>query len=123
MKALTFLATRRHKPLVILTGLNRESRYSTPVSVRLTRTFAAAWRWTRCNCTPRRIVRVLFSAKVSTAVAIAVVAAVYWHIFSIDNAIEMQGAIGTDCLLGMPWGIVWAIRTIRKPMPEEGGEA
>ena len=122
MNALTLSATRRRKPIVILTGPSLEAQYSTPIRARLSRALSMAWRWTRCVCTPRRIVSALFSAKVSTAVAIVVVAAMYWHNLTIDNTIEAQEAVGFDCLLGMPWGLVWAIRATRMPMPEEGGE-
>ncbi len=111
-----------NRPLVILTGPAIEDQSSTPLSVRLSRALSKAWEWTRCNCTPVRIVRALFSAKVSTAVAIIVVAAMWWHNLIISNTIEAQEAVGFDCLLGMPWGLVWAIRATRMPMPEEGGE-
>lgn len=122
MNALTLSATRRRKPIVILTGPSLETQYSTPIRARLSHALSMAWRWMRCVCTPRRIVSALFSAKVSTAVAIVVVAAMYWHNLTIDNTIEAQEAVGFDCLLGMPWGLVWAIRATRMPMPEEGGE-
>lgn len=122
-----------NRPIVILTGLDIEAsstkslrsakNFTTPVSVRLSRALSKAWKWTRCNCTPVRIIRAIFSEKVSTVVAFIVVAAMYWHNLSIDNVIEAQRAVGFDCLLGMPWGIVWAIRFTRMPMPEEGGEA
>ena len=88
----------------------------------LSRALSKAWRWTRCNCTPVRVIRATFSEKVSIVVAVLVLAAMYWHILSIDNTIESQEAVAFDCLLGMPWGIVWAIRATRMPMPEEGGE-
>ena len=107
------------RPLVILTGLDFEAKSTTPVSVPL----SSAWKWTRCNCTPRRIVRALFSARVSTAVAFVVLAAMWWHNIVIDNTLEAQRAVAIDCLCGMPWGIVWAFRASRMPMPEEGGEA
>lgn len=110
------------RPIVILTGPAIEAQSSTTISVRLSRALSLAWKWSRCNCTPRRIVSALFSAKVSTAIAIVVVAAMYWHNLTIDNTIEAQRAVGFDGLLGMPWGIVWAIRATRMPMPEEGGE-
>lgn len=114
------------RPLVILTGLDIEAKSSTnhfrDVAKMLSRALSKAWQWTRCNCTPVRIIRAIFSAKVSTVVAFIVVAAMYWHNLSIDNVIEAQRAVGFDCLLGMPWGIVWAIRFTRMPMPEEGGE-
>ncbi len=112
------------RPLVILTGpsLETQAQYSTPVSVRLSRALSRAWQWTRCNCAPRRIVRALFGAKVSTVVAAIVVTAMWWHNITIADTIEAQEAVAFDCLLGMPWGIVWAIRATRMPMPEEGGE-
>lgn len=111
-----------NSPLVILTGPSICARYSAPVSVRLSRALSMAWRWTRCNCTPRRIVSALFSAKVSTVVAVICVCAMWWHNFSLDNTIEAQEAVGLDCLYAMPWAIVWAFRATRMPMPEEGGE-
>lgn len=110
------------RPLVILTGLDFEAKSTTPVSVRLSRALSKAWQWTRCNCTPVRIIRATFSAKVSTVVAVIVIAAMYWHNLTIDNTIEAQEAVGLDCLLGMPWAFVWAIRATRMPMPEEGGD-
>lgn len=110
-----------NRPIVILTGPAIGAEYSTPISTRLSRALSKAWKWTRCNCTPVRIFRATFSAKVSTVVAVIVIAAMYWHNLSIDNTIEAQRAVGFDGLLGMPWGIVWAIRATRMPMPEEGG--
>lgn len=110
------------RPIVILTGPAIEAQSSTHISLRLSRALSSAWKWTRCNCTPVRIFRATFSAKVSTVVAVIVIAAMYWHNLTIDNTIEAQEAVGFDCLLGMPWGIVWAIRATRMPMPEEGGE-
>lgn len=111
-----------NRPIVILSGLAIEAQYSTSISACLSRALSTAWQWMRCNCTPRRIVSTLFSPRVSTAVAVLVMAAIYWHNLTIDNTIEAQRAVGFDCLLGMPWGIVWAIRATRNPMPEEGGE-
>ncbi len=112
------------RPLVILTGpsLETQAQYSTPVSLRLSRALSRAWQWTRCNCAPRRIGRALFGAKVSTVVAAIVVTAMWWHNITIADTIEAQEAVAFDCLLCMPWGIVWAIRATRMPMPEEGGE-
>lgn len=123
-----------NRPIVILTGPAIEAKFSTPITVRLSRALSSAWssslatlrsakKWTRCNCTPVRIVRAMFSPMVSTAVAVIVIAAMWWHNITIANTIEAQEAVGFDCLLGMPWGIVWAIRFSRMPMPEEGGEA
>lgn len=111
-----------NRPIVILTGPAIGAEYSTPLSVRLSRALSKAWNWTRCNCTPVRIFRTTFSAKVSTVVAVIVIAAMYWHNLTIDNTIEAQEAVGYDCLFIMPWAIVWTIRLTRMPMPEEGGE-
>lgn len=112
-----------NRPIVILTGPAIGAEYSTPISTRLSRALSAAWLWTRSNCTPRRIFSAVFSAKVSTVVAVITIAAMWWHNITIANTIEAQEAVGVDCLLAMPWGIVWAIRFSRMPMPEEGGAA
>lgn len=111
-----------NRPLVNLTDPALEAECSTTISVRLSRVLSKAWNWTRCNCTPRRIVSALFSAQVSTVVAILVVAAMWWHNISIADTLEAQRAVGFDCLLGMPWAIVWTIRATFMPMPEKGGE-
>lgn len=110
-----------NRPLVNLTDPALEAECSTTISVRLSRALSKAWNWTRCNCTPVRIVRALFSAQVSTVVAILVVAAMWWHNISIADTLEAQRAVGLDCLCGLPWGIVWAIRATFMPMPEKGG--
>jgi hypothetical protein len=117
-----------NRPIVILTGPFLGAEYSTgrhhfaDIRKMISRALSAGWQWTRCNCTPRRIVSPLFSARVSTAMAIVVVAAMWWHNISIADDIAAQKAVGYDCLLGMPWAIAWAVRASRKPMPEEGGE-
>ena len=109
-------------PLVILTGPALGAQCSTTVSVRLSRALSSAWQWTRCYCAPRRIANAMFSARVSTVVAAVTIAAMWWHNITIADTIEAQEAVGLDCLIGMPWGIVWAIRATFMPMPEEGGE-
>lgn len=110
-----------NKPVVILSGLayGRSStkslrsakNCSTHIAMRLSRALSSVWKWTRCNCTPCNIFRVLFCEKVSMAVAVVVVAAMWWHNISIDNVIDAQEAVAYDCLCGMPWGIVWAMRS------------
>lgn len=116
---------RSNRPIVILTGPMFPGEYSTPVRQRLSRALSSAWQWTRCNCTPLRIVRVLFSAKVSLAVAIVATAAMWWFNITVDNTLEAQSRVGYAALCVMPWAIVWAFRASRMPMPEdeEGGEA
>lgn len=111
-----------NRPIVILSGPAIGAELSTPLSVRLSRALSMVWQWTRCNCTPRNILRALFCAKASTAVAVTVIAAMWWHNIIISDTLEAQRAVGFDCLCGMPWGIVWAFRASRMPMPEEGGE-
>ena len=122
MNALTMSAARRRDKVVILTGPALGVKYSTPLSVRISRALSLVWKWVRCNCTPRHIFRALFSVKVSAVVAVVCLAAMWWHNISIDNTLDAQSAVGFDCLCAMPWGIVWAIRAARMPMPEEGGE-
>ena len=109
-------------PIGILTGPALGAKYSTPASVRLSRALSVACKWLRCSCTPRNIFRALFSAKVSTVVAVICVCAMWWHNLSIDNTIEAQEAVANDVLCAMPWGIVWAIRATLMSMPKEGGE-
>lgn len=123
MQPISLSATRRRKPLVILTGPAIEAKLSTPITVRLSRALSKAWQWTRCNCTPVRIVRAMFSPMVSTAVAVIVIAAMYWHHITIGNTIDVQRAVGYDALIALPWIFVWAYRASRMPMPEKGGEA
>lgn len=113
-----------NRPLVILNALAIERQYSTnhfrEAAKMLSRALSAAWTRTRCNCTPRRIFRALFSARVSAAVAILVVIAMWWHSMTIADTLEAQRAVGLDCLAGLPWGLLWTVRATR--MPEEGGE-
>lgn len=113
-------------PVVILSALDLAGKSKTnhfrEAAKMLSRALSKAAVWVKCNCTPVRIIRAIFSAKVSTVVAVIVIVAMYWHNISIDNVIEAQRAVAFDCLLGMPWGIVWAIRATRMPMPEEGGD-
>lgn len=123
MQTISLSATRRRKPLVILTGPAIGAQYSTPISVRLSRALLRSVAWVKCNCTPVRIVRALLSAKVSTVVAVVCIAAMWWHNLSIDSAAEAQNAVANDVLFAMPWGIVWAIRATLMPISQEGGEA
>lgn len=110
MQTISLSAARRRDKVVILTGPAIGVKYSTPIGVRLSRALSALWKWAKCRCTARNIFRAIFCEKVSMAVAVVVVAAMWWHNISIDNVIEAQEAVGTDCLFGMPWAIVWAIR-------------
>lgn len=117
-----------NKPIVILSGLNASRQCSTPVAVRLSRALSQVWSWAKCNCTPRNIFRTIFCEKVSMAVGAVLVLVMWWHIVSIADNIAAGEQVATDCLYAMPWGIVWAIRASRMPMPEEpdfkeGGEA
>lgn len=112
-------------PVVILSALDlaagSKTNYLRTVSKTLSRALSMTAAWVKCNCTPVRIVRALFSARVSTVVAVVCIAAMWWHNITVSNTIEAQEAVGFDCLLAMPWAIVWAFRATRMPMPEEGG--
>lgn len=121
-----------NKPLVILSGLNSSRQCSTnhfaTIGKMLSRTLSMVCKWVKCNCTPRNIVRAIFCEKVSMAVAVVLVCAMWWHNITIADNIAAGEQVATDCLYAMPWGIVWAIRASCMPMPEEddfeeGGEA
>lgn len=107
------------RPLVILSGLALEARFSTSAGLRISRTLSSLWQWTRCNCTPRRIVSTLFSARVSAAFAALFLAALWWHNIAITDTVEAQCALGVDCLLALPYAIAWVLR----PSATKGGEA
>lgn len=121
MNALTLSAARRRDKVVILTGPAIGVKYSTPLSVRLSRALSMAWasslatlrsakNWVRCNCTPRRIVRALFCENVSMAVAVLAVTAIWWHILSPGTDADARNAVATDCLYCLPWALVWTFR-------------
>jgi len=72
-----------------------------------------------------QILRFAFCEKVSMAVAVVLVCAMWWHIFTIADSITAGESVATDCLYAMPWGIVWAFRTTianLKTTAKEGGE-
>ena len=77
---------------------------------RLSRALSMAWSWTKCNCTPRNILRVAFCEKVSMAVAAVLICFIWWHNITIEDNIVAGEAVASDCLYAMPWGIVWALR-------------
>lgn len=112
MNTILFKASGRSssRPTVVLTSIDLTAQYSTPASVSVSRALSSVCRWVRCNCTPRRIWAAITGEYVSYAVAAIVIAAMWWHNISIDNVLEAQSAVATDCLCGMPWAIVWAYR-------------
>ncbi|MCM1141782.1 MAG: hypothetical protein NC453_24695 [Muribaculum sp.] len=119
-----------NKPVVILSGLNARRQCSTyhfrDLTKMLSRALSTVWNWVKCNCTPVQILRFIFCEKVSMAVGAVLVLVMWWHIASIADNIAAGEQVATDCLYAMPWGIVWAIRASRMPLPEEdeeGGEA
>lgn len=99
---------RSNSPVVILNALSL--RQSLTLGTRLSRALSMAWSWIKCTCTPRNIFRAIFCEKVSMSVAAVLICFMWWHNITIDNTIEAQEAVATDCLYAMPWGIVWAIR-------------
>lgn len=108
------------RPVVILTGLAIEAKYSTTVSARLSRALSKAGEWLRCNCTPRRIFGALFSARMSAVVAAVALSAMWWHNITIANDIAAQEAVLADALCALPWGLVW---TFRATFPAKKGGA
>ena len=71
-----------------------------------------------------RAISTLFSRRVSLIVAGAVIAAIWWHNFTIADTIAAQDAVAIDCLCGLPWAIAWAVRrTVAdcKSMHQKGG--
>ena len=111
MNALTISATNRRN-LIILNGSAIGAKSSTSALVRLSRALWSACRSAVCKCTPAAIYRAVFSTVVSTAVVVLVVAAMYWHAISIADAAASQAAVSADCLVAMPWAVVWAARLI-----------
>lgn len=111
MNALTISATNRRNP-IILNGSAIGAKYSISALVRLSSALWLACKSAVCKCTPATIYRAVFSPIVSTAVVMLVVAAMYWHAISIADAAASQAAVSADCLVAMPWAIVWAARLI-----------
>ena len=58
----------------------------------------------------KSIIRILFSTKVSMALAAVTVCAMWFHAATIADPVSAGAAMATDCLWLLPWGIVWAIR-------------
>lgn len=111
-------------PLVILTGPAIGAQYSTThfpgVAKMLSRTLSKAGEWMRCKCTPLRMARALFSVKTSLAMAALAVSAMWWHSGSIADPLQLQRAVGFDCLVLLPWALVWTIRLTLSV--QKGGE-
>lgn len=100
------------RPIVIFNGSSIGAKSSTSAFVRLSRALWSACKSAVCKCTPTTIYRAVFSPVVSTAVVVLVVVAMYWHAISIADAAASQAAVSADCLVAMPWAIVWAARLI-----------
>lgn len=112
---------RSNSPVVILNALSM--RKSVTLKARLSRALSASWYWLRCKCTPRAIFRALFCEKVSMAVAVVCVCAMWWHNITIADNIAAGEAVATDCLYALPWGIVWAFRaTVADFKAKKGGK-
>ena len=61
-----------------------------------------------------RAISAAFSPNASLIAACAVAALMYFHFMTIADAIEAQRAVAIDCLYGLPWGIAFLIRSIKK---------
>ena len=109
-------------PIVILSAIELGAKSSTPISARVSRALSKAWNWAKCNCTPRRVFAFTFSDTVSIIVTAIVAAVMWWHNLTIADTIEAQESVAYDCLFLLPWGLVWAFRSTKSSMTEEGGE-
>lgn len=126
--SILFKATGRSSksPVVILTGLPVKAQFSTSMAVRLSRALSSGWYRTKCCCTPRRILRALFSNTTFAVVAAVAIAAMIWHLASVPDTLAAQRAVGIDILCLLPWALVWAFRTSLASFVEltqKGGEA
>ncbi|WP_289747083.1 hypothetical protein [Paramuribaculum intestinale] len=63
--------------------------------------------------TVKRIALNVFSAEASAAVAVAAVAAIWWHNLTIADAVAAGEAVAIDCMLALPWGMAAIIRSWR----------
>lgn len=121
-----------NRPIVILTGPAIEAKFSTPITVCLSRALSAAWssslatlrsakKWTRCNCTPVRIVRAAVGLTLSApacTIAIATCSlAMLWHSATSADTDAARQAIALDCLCALPWGLAILARSVK-----EGGD-
>lgn len=121
MNALTLSASRRRDKVVILTGLRFEAKSANHfpgVGQILSRAISRA----RRTFTPRRILRAMFSTRVTTAAVFLAIAAMWWHNVSISDTLAAQRAAAIDCFISLPWMAVWAWRTTRSTATEKGGD-
>ncbi len=116
MNALTLSATRRRKPLVILTVPAIGA--SSTKSLRSAKNYST----NHFREAAKKIAGAVFSARASMAILGVCLAAMWWDIVTVDDTIAAQTAVGRDCLCALPWAITWAVRLTRKPMPEKGGQ-
>ena len=54
--------------------------------------------------------RIVFGEKVSMAVAVIAVCAMWLHAATTADPVAAEEAVATDCLWLLPWGIAWAVR-------------
>lgn len=110
-----------NRPIVILTGPAIEAKFSTPITVRLSRALSSAWNWTRCNCTPVRIIRAAVGLTLSAPACTIAVAtcslAMFWHSATSADTDAARQAIALDCLCALPWGLAILARSVK-----EGGD-
>ena len=103
------------RPLVILTGPSIGALSAK--SLRSAKTYST----NHFREVTKKIVRAVFSARASMAVIGVCLAAMWWHIVTVDDTLAAQTAVGRDCLCALPWAITWVARLTRKPMPKKGG--
>ena len=91
------MATRRRKPIVILSGLAIEAKSAT-LPGRLSRALSQGWQSAKCNCTPLGILRALFSDRVALPVACLGGAAALFFAVA-----EMQQPCAVSAAAALPW--------------------
>lgn len=69
------------------------------------------------------LAKAVFSGTASLIALGVVVSLMWWHLCSIVDSTQSQHAVATDALYVMPWGLVWAVRSVVSTWPKKGGRA
>lgn len=128
MNALTLSATRRRKPIVILQCLDlsagrkvSNTNILREASARIGRSLSAAKAWAKSRLSAVSIARALLSTRTAAVASCTGVLTMVWHAASIAYSLEAQSAIGLDCLLTLPFLLLWAAGSSANTTGKEGG--
>lgn len=129
MQAISLSATRRRKPIVILQCLDlsagrkvSNTNVLREASARIGRSLSAAKAWAKSRLSAVSIARAMLSTRTAAVASCAGVLTMVWHAASIADTLEAQQAIGLDCLLTLPFLLLWAAGSSAKTTSKEGGE-